>query len=79
MTYYCKKCRKKFKNFEDGVCMPCPDGGEHDICEKRGLSEDERHFRAMGFGPNDYAKTMGLDQDPDWEESYNFDDIGEGE
>ncbi len=78
MTFYCTKCRKKFKDFEDGVCMPCPKGGEHDLCEERRLSEGERLARACGYGPNDYAKTMGLDQDPDWEESYNFDDIGEG-
>ena len=79
MAYYCSKCNKRFENFEDGVCMPCPLGGEHDLYEKHMLSDDEKHARSWGFGPNDYAKTMGLDQDPDWKESFDFDDIGEGD
>ena len=32
----------------------------------------------LGYRLNDYAKTKGLDQDPDWEESFDFDDLGEG-
>ena len=43
------------------------------------ILEDEKLAEAWGFGPNDYEKTMGLDQDPDWEESFDFDDIGEGD
>ncbi len=79
MAFYCSKCREKFKNLEDGVCMPCSEGGMHDIREKSVLSATERLARSSGFGPNDYAKTMGLDQDLDWEESFDFDDIGEGD
>ena len=77
MAFYCSKCRKKFKNFEDGVCVPCPKGGDHDLYEKRVLFAEEKLARDWGFGPNDYAKTMGLDQDPDWFESFDSNDIGE--
>jgi hypothetical protein len=79
MAFYCSKCRKKFKNFEDGVCMPCPIGGDHDLYERRTLSAGEKLARDWGFGPKDYAKTMGLDQDPDWDESFDLDDVGEGD
>ena len=77
MAFYCSKCGKKFTNVEDGVCMPCPKGGDHYLYEKHELSAEEKLARNWGFGPKDYAKTMGLDQDPDWFESFDFDDIGE--
>lgn len=44
-----------------------------------GSIPEEKLADAWGFGPNDYATTMGMDQDPDWEESYNFDGREEGD
>lgn len=32
-----------------------------------------------GYGPEDYEETMGLKEDPDWEESFDFDDFGEAD
>ena len=32
-----------------------------------------------GYGPDDYEETMGLKEDPDWEESFDFDDFGESD
>lgn len=69
--------------------MQCKAGGEHELFEVKGKIddedddeeelEDEELAEDWGFDPNDYEKTMGLDQDPDWEESFDFDDIGEGD
>lgn len=90
MIWHCSKCGMiAYSKDEFDGCL-CTDGPDHEIhCGKpkpqdideeddREL-EDEALTEDRGFGPNDYAKTMGLDQDPDWEESYNFDDIGEGD
>ena len=55
-------------------------------CLKRGkkFSKNNKEIdnsalaKDLGYRLNDYAKTKGLDQDPDWEESFDFDDLGEG-
>lgn len=65
--------------------MQCKAGGEHELFEVKGKmqqddeDDDEELAEDWGFDPNDYEKTMGLDQDPDWAESFDFDDIGEGD
>ncbi|MDY6387116.1 MAG: hypothetical protein SPL21_06535 [Fibrobacter sp.] len=32
-----------------------------------------------GFGPEEYEETMGLNEDADWEESFDYDDFGEAD
>ena len=32
-----------------------------------------------GYGPEDYEETMGLNEDSDWEESFDYDDFGEAD
>ena len=90
MIWHCSKCGMIAYSKDEFDERLCTDGPDHEIRrgkpkpqdideEDDGELEDEALAEDWGFGPKDYAKTMGLDQDPDWEESYNFDDIGEDE
>ena len=45
--------------------------------------DDEDSFAGSaedwGFGPEDYEETMGLNEDADWEDSFDYDDFGEAD
>ena len=45
--------------------------------------DDEDSFAGSaedwGFGPEEYEETMGLNEDADWEESFDYDDFGEAD
>lgn len=32
-----------------------------------------------GYGPDDYEETMGLKEDADWEDNFDFDNFGEAD
>ena len=55
------------------------DDEEDFMDENDEILEDEKLAEDWGFGPNDFEKTMGLDQAPDWFESFDLDGFGEGD